>query len=62
MSEQLKEITKEQMFEALSNAQKLYERYLELQAICEPFNKAVFTENYERDMSHPLSIAIKDSL
>jgi len=54
-------ITEEQMFDALSNAQQLYDRYLELQSICPDPQSSAAIENYSYDMSHPLTIAIKDT-
>ncbi len=53
------ELSKEQMFEALSNAGKLYDAYLKLQEICSAYEPEI-VEDYARDMSHPLSLSVKE--
>ena len=54
--ESKKTITDQEMFDALSNAEKLYQKYLKIQsANLTPIND-VIQESYMRDFDYPLDI------
>ncbi len=56
----MKRISDNKMFEALSNAQKLYADYQELAELCTMKDQVELMDNYVRDMKHPLSLVIHE--
>lgn len=54
------ELSTEEMFEALANAEQLYGEYLKLHEIYLICQEPQIGDNYIRDMDHPLSLSIQE--
>lgn len=54
------ELSTEEMFEALSDAQNQYEDYLKFHEIYLICQEPQIVDNYARDMNHPLSLSFEE--